>query len=315
MCCEVSAHTRARSPAEPFPAKFPDHFSLISLFFLRFFRPELRLTPMFPVDTTIPPVSHLFPLHTANRGIGRIRGMTNRSISEFFSARSSSDALCSAGPLFPVLSVSSVVKPPRRCILSRPFLATRHQPLPTAFLTPIIPALTGQCRASPIIPALTQNTGGGGPQSCALPSRFSKGREILRFLVAGCRSLLTASLTPLFLADTQSPALGHIFYSVILLMLVGAPTFSTSQRRSEIPIPAGTASPTLLQRVRIPRPALFYNPFILLSHRRHHERSLSCHNICDSQWALRRHNPTMPIANRRATVDSYQCDHRRERCI
>jgi hypothetical protein len=59
----------AHLPAEPSPVPFPDPFSLISSPFLRFFGLQNGLTPMFPLHTTIPPVSPLFPLDTKNRGV------------------------------------------------------------------------------------------------------------------------------------------------------------------------------------------------------------------------------------------------------
>jgi hypothetical protein len=117
---------------------------------------------MFPLDTTIPPVSPLFPLDTKNRGVPPSPGMANRPISEFTPGGFSSYTLCFAAPLFSGLSVPSVVRPLRRCLLSPLFLATRHQPLATAFLTPIIPALTVHSPVSPIIPALTRTPRVGG---------------------------------------------------------------------------------------------------------------------------------------------------------
>jgi len=132
------------------------------------------LSPLFPLDTTIPPVSPLFPLDTKNGGCTPLPGITNRSNSAFSPARSSSDAFPSAAPLFSALPVSSVVKPPRRCILSRPFLATRHQPLATVFLTPTIPALLPRAVFAKGLPRAvfargTRTPGGGGQKPCSRP--------------------------------------------------------------------------------------------------------------------------------------------------
>src|SRR5208282_4943248 len=45
-----------------------------------------ELTPLFPLDTTIPPVSPLFPLDTKKQGGTPLPGITNRSNSGFYSA-------------------------------------------------------------------------------------------------------------------------------------------------------------------------------------------------------------------------------------
>jgi len=125
-------------------------------------RQKTPLTPLFPLHPGKLPVSALFPLLTQKQGGTPSAGMTNRSILESLPARSSPCGPFSAAPLFSVLSVYSVVS-----LLSAAFpcspLATRHSPLSLT-----IPVHPRGSSVSPIIPALTQNMGGGGYLSSLL---------------------------------------------------------------------------------------------------------------------------------------------------
>lgn len=63
-------------------------------------------------------------------------------------------------------------------------------------------------------------------------------------------------------------------------LLFQAPPYSKLILQS--PSAYATNLPFPLQLVHFHPPLRFHNPFIFLSHPRHHAHSLPCHNTCDS---------------------------------
>jgi len=111
VSCVVNTwHRPARLPQQNPPGPTPRPLFLLLFVFPSLFRlPNPPNSNDSPTSTRCARNSFVSPTSAKKRGVGGIRGMTNRSISEFRPTRSSSIVLSSAAPLFSVLSVSSVV--------------------------------------------------------------------------------------------------------------------------------------------------------------------------------------------------------------